>query len=88
MELDTSHAHSEEAITAINNAFTKVYNPRTLHTYREILELILTEWADDKDLLDISKFLENRFAFVPMARQAPIFNGDNEDECEEWSNRE
>jgi hypothetical protein len=81
MKLDTSHAHSEEAITAINNAFTKVYNPHTLHTYREILELILTEWADDKDLLDISKFLENRL-------QAPIFNGDNEDECEEWSNRE
>ena len=59
MKLDTSHAHSEEAITAINNAFTEVYS-RTLHTYREILELILTEWADDKDLLDIAKFLEER----------------------------
>ena len=23
-----------------------------------------------------------------MLEQAPIFNGDNEDECEEWSNRE
>ena len=77
MKLDTSHAHSEEAITAIN----KVVNSRTLHTYRDILELILTEWADDEDLLDISKFLENRL-------QAPIFNGDNEDECEAWSNRE
>ncbi len=60
MKLDTSHSHSEEAITAINNAFTKVYNPRTLHTYREILELILTEWADDKDLLDIAEFLKER----------------------------
>lgn len=56
MNLDTSHAHSEEAITAIN----KVVNSRTLHTYRDILELILTEWADDEDLLDISKFLKER----------------------------
>ena len=56
MNLDTSHAHSEEAITAIN----KAVNSRTLHTYRDILELILTEWADDKDLLDIAKFLEER----------------------------
>jgi hypothetical protein len=56
MKLDTSHAHSEEAITAIN----KVVNSRTLHTYRDILELILTEWADDEDLLDISKFLKER----------------------------
>ncbi len=56
MNLDTSHAHSEEAIIAIN----KVVNSRTLHTYRDILELILTEWADDEDLLDISKFLKER----------------------------
>ena len=56
MKLDTSHAHSKEAITAINKAF----NSRTLHTYREILELILTEWADNKDLLDIAKFLKER----------------------------
>ena len=56
MKLDTSHAHSEEAITAIN----KAVNSRTLHTYRDILELILTEWADDKDLLDIAKFLKER----------------------------
>ena len=60
LDFDFCMAHSEEAITAINNAFTKVYNPRTLHTYREILELILTEWADDKDLIDISKFLKER----------------------------
>ena len=33
MNLDTSHAHSEEAITAIN----KAVNSRTLHTYRDIL---------------------------------------------------
>lgn len=75
MKLDTSHAHSEEAITAINNSLNKSKD------HWEILHLLLTEWADDKDLLDISKFLENRL-------QAPIFNGDNEDECEEWSNME
>ena len=26
----------------------------------QVAELILTEWADDEDLLDISKFLKER----------------------------
>ena len=56
LDFDFCMAHSEEAITAIN----KAVNSRTLHTYRDILELILTEWADDKDLLDIAKFLKER----------------------------
>ena len=76
MKLDTSHAHSEEAVNAMNDALTMPHADPIW-----VLSLLLTEWADDKDLLDISKFLENRL-------QAPIFNGDNEDECEEWSNRE
>ena len=59
MNLDTSHAHSEEAITAINKAVNSL-DFGTLHTYRDILELILTEWADDADLIDISKFLKER----------------------------
>ena len=59
MKLDTSHAHSEEAITAINKAVNSL-DFGTLHTYRDILELILTEWADDADLIDISKFLKER----------------------------
>ena len=55
MKLDTSHAHSEEAINAMNDALTmSLANPIW------ILELLLTEWADDKDLIDIAKFLEER----------------------------
>ena len=56
LDFDFCMTHSEEAITAIN----KAVNSRTLHTYRDILELILTEWADDKDLINIAKFLQER----------------------------
>jgi hypothetical protein len=57
MKLDTSHEHSEQAITAINKA---IGEQKGVFHYYSVLELILTEWADDEDLLDISKFLENR----------------------------
>ena len=54
MKLDTSHAHSKEAITAINNSLNKSKD------HWEILHLLLTEWADDEDLLDIANFLKER----------------------------
>jgi hypothetical protein len=59
LDFDFCMAHSEEAITAINKAVNSL-DFGTLHTYRDILELILTEWADDADLIDISKFLKER----------------------------
>ena len=55
MKLDTSHSHSEEAVNAMNDALTmSLTNPIW------ILELLLTEWADDKNLLDIADFLKKR----------------------------
>ena len=57
MKLDTSHAHSEEAINAINEA---IGEQKGVFHYYSVLELILTEWADNKDLIDIAKFLKER----------------------------
>jgi hypothetical protein len=57
MKLDTSHAHSEEAINAINKA---ICEQKGVFHYYSVLELILTEWADNKDLIDIAKFLKER----------------------------
>jgi hypothetical protein len=55
MKLDTSHSHSEEAVNAMNNALTMPHADPIW-----VLSLLLTEWADDKDLLDIAKFLKER----------------------------
>jgi|TARA_R110002153_G_scaffold10028_3_gene40244 hypothetical protein len=65
MKLDTSHAHSEESITAINNSLNNFLSERIVSRSipsltSEILHLLLTEWADDKDLIDIAKFLKER----------------------------
>ena len=57
MKLDTSHEHSEEAINAINKA---IGEQKGVFHYYSVLELILTEWADNKDLIDIAKFLKER----------------------------
>ena len=52
--LDETHSHSTESINAINQAIRKVPSPI------EALNLILAEWADDADLIDIAKFLNER----------------------------
>ena len=53
MKLDTSHSHSEEAVNAMNNALAHAEDDPIW-----VLSLLLTECADDKDLKDIAKFLE------------------------------
>ena len=55
MKLDTSHAHSEEAVNEMNDVLKMPH----LDPYG-VLMLLLTEWADDKDLIDIAKFLKER----------------------------
>lgn len=53
MKLDTSHAHSEDAVNAMNEALLAKHP-------ENVLELLLTEWADDNDLIDMAKFLKER----------------------------
>ena len=55
MKLDTSHAHSEEAVNEMNDVLTMPH----LDPYG-VLMLLLREWADDEDLIDIAKFLKER----------------------------
>jgi HD-like signal output (HDOD) protein len=54
MKLDTTHAHSQEAINAINKALKK--SPCKI----EILYILLTEWADNEDLIEMASFLKDR----------------------------
>ena len=53
IKLDTSHAHSEEAVNAMNEALLAKHP-------KNVLELLLTEWADDNDLIDMAKFFKER----------------------------
>ena len=54
MKIDNSHSHSIDAVKAINQALDKG------NDVFEILYVLLTEWADDEDLLDMADFLETR----------------------------
>jgi hypothetical protein len=52
LQLDTSNSHDSNVIEKMN---------KMLSLYEgDVLELILTEWADDSDLSAIAEFLENR----------------------------
>lgn len=54
MKIDNSHSHSIDAVNAINQALDKS------NDMFEILYILLTEWSDDEDLLDMADFLETR----------------------------
>ena len=56
-KLNLSGPSEEEAINAINKA---IGEQKGVFHYYSVLELILTEWADNKDLIDIAKFLKER----------------------------
>ena len=53
IKLDTLNGHSQEVVDKFNQV-AEHYSEDAL------LDLILTWWADDKDLTDIAKFLEER----------------------------
>jgi hypothetical protein len=58
MRLDTSHAHSVDAVNALNKALSNRLDELSDHFYQDIFYLICTEWADDNNLKEFAELIE------------------------------